>query len=253
MVETHDLSLVIIDPFLYVYDLPVPRGKEPFQALQAALLPFRQLAIDLHFSLIFVDHRRKSSRDDVDVFQTLYGSRAKEAIADTLIMVERHEHELTLSTKGRKIEERVFHFGFQCDATSSWTWSFEGEGASVVSGSRTRFILQAFANARTANQYELDARGVIDFGEAEHSLALYNRVRQALFQLRRKGILVRVSNGLFAVVNLGDLPTHRRSTHRYLERVAELILNKFNGLYGTKIELVKHRYKENTRRTRTAC
>ena len=40
---------------------------------------------------------------------------------------------------------------------------------------------------------------------------------------------------------------------RYIERVAELILNKFNGLYGTKIELVKHRYKENTRRTRTEC
>jgi len=39
----------------------------------------------------------------------------------------------------------------------------------------------------------------------------------------------------------------------YLERVAELIFNKFNGLYGTKIELVKHRYKENTRRTRTEC
>ena len=38
----------------------------------------------------------------------------------------------------------------------------------------------------------------------------------------------------------------------YIERVAELILNKFNGLYGTKIELVKHRYKD-TRRTRTAC
>src|SRR5712691_1811842 len=39
----------------------------------------------------------------------------------------------------------------------------------------------------------------------------------------------------------------------YVERVAELIFNKFNGLYGTKIELVKHRYKENTRRTRTEC
>src|SRR6266852_252247 len=39
----------------------------------------------------------------------------------------------------------------------------------------------------------------------------------------------------------------------YLERVAELIFNKFNGLYGNKIELVKHRYKENTRRTRTEC
>ena len=41
--------------------------------------------------------------------------------------------------------------------------------------------------------------------------------------------------------------------HGYIERVAELMLNKFNGLYGTKIELVKHRYKENTRRTRTEC
>ena len=39
----------------------------------------------------------------------------------------------------------------------------------------------------------------------------------------------------------------------YVERVAELMINKFNGLYRTKIELVKHRYKENTRRTRTEC
>src|SRR5438874_4451173 len=31
------------------------------------------------------------------------------------------------------------------------------------------------------------------------------------------------------------------------------MLNKFNWLYETKIELVKHHYKENTRRTRTAC
>src|SRR6267378_339353 len=34
----------------------------------------------------------------------------------------------------------------------------------------------------------------------------------------------------------------------YVERVAELIINKFNALHGYKIEFVKHRYKENTRR-----
>jgi hypothetical protein len=39
----------------------------------------------------------------------------------------------------------------------------------------------------------------------------------------------------------------------YVECVAELMLNKFNRLYGTKIELVKHRYKENIRRTKTEC
>jgi hypothetical protein len=122
-------------------------------------------------------------------------------------MVERHDHELTLSTKGRKIEERIFHFGFQYDEpTHTWAWTFEGEGPLVVSGSRTRFILQAFANARTAGQFELDARGVIDFAEAEHTQALYNSVRQALFQLRRKGILIRARNGLFVVANPGDLP-----------------------------------------------
>jgi hypothetical protein len=42
-------------------------------------------------------------------------------------------------------------------------------------------------------------------------------------------------------------------TTSYVERVAELMFNKFNGLYGAKTELVKHRYKENTRRTRTEC
>jgi hypothetical protein len=31
------------------------------------------------------------------------------------------------------------------------------------------------------------------------------------------------------------------------------MLNKFNGLHETKIDLVKQHYKENTRRTRTEC
>jgi putative DNA primase/helicase len=210
MVTTHALSLVIIDPLLYVYDLAIPRGKDPFQALQAALLPFRQLAIDLHIALIFVDHRRKSSRDDIDIFETLYGSRAKEAIADTLMMVERHEHELMISTKGRKIEQQIFHFGFHLEETPTgqrtFTWHFDGLGAHRVSGARTRMVLQAFANARAAGHFELDARAVIDYAEEQQAPTLYNSVRQALFQLRRKGLLIRARNGLFVVANPSMLP-----------------------------------------------
>ena len=32
----------------------------------------------------------------------------------------------------------------------------------------------------------------------------------------------------------------QQAAEKYLERVAELMINKFNGLYGTQIDLVKH-------------
>jgi len=75
---------------------------------------------------------------------------------------------------------------------------------------------------------------------------------------------IRASQGTKTPDCLGLIRTHKgmgaeamkkqeEFTSRYLERVAELMLNKFNGLHGTKIELVKHRNKENTRRTRTEC
>jgi hypothetical protein len=168
-VTTHGFTLVIIDPLMYVYDLAIPRGKDPFQAMQQALLPFRQLAIEQHFALLFVDHRRKSSQHDLDIFETLYGSRAKEAIADALLMVERDDHDIRISTKGRRIDQHVFHFSFQYHETDhTFAWSFTGIDTAVLSGTRQRMILQAFANAHAAGQVELDARGVIDFAEDQY-------------------------------------------------------------------------------------
>jgi hypothetical protein len=86
------------------------------------------------------------------------------------------------------------------------TWAFGGADQGMLSGSRQKTVLQAFANARDASVYELGPRDVIDYAELGQSASAYNNIRQALFKLRRKRVLIRTKSGLFAVADPSILP-----------------------------------------------
>src|SRR5262249_4553342 len=64
-VTTYHLSLVVLDPLMYLLDQPIPRGVDPFVAMKNMLLPFHWLASEHKFALVFVDHTRKASTQDV--------------------------------------------------------------------------------------------------------------------------------------------------------------------------------------------
>lgn len=197
VVLEHKLSLVVIDPLMYVYDLPSNK-KDPFLEMKSALLPFRQLARALQFSMVFVDHQRKTSKDDIDIFQTLYGSRAKEAIADSLIMVSRYENEVRFDCKGRSIKPQVLHFTFtRNEEANTFTWAFIGLGDSMASGTLQLKILQALKDAEIRGRRALNVAGVIDFAEMLATPSTTNKIRQAMFQMYKKGILFRSDEGLF--------------------------------------------------------
>jgi len=206
-VKQYQLSLVVLDPLMYLLDQTIPRGMDPFLAMKRMLLPFHWLASELKFALVFVDHTRKASVQDPDVFTTLYGSQAKQAVAYTLIMVSREGDELTLDTKGRGAGEHKFLFTCkQAQTTQTITWTFGGADNTILSGSRQQLVLQAFANARAAGVFELGPRDVIDYAELQQSTTIYNNIRQALFKLRRKQVLHQMKSGLFAVANPDILP-----------------------------------------------
>ena len=212
-VQHHQLSLVILDPLMYLLDQPIPRGVDPFLAMKRMLLPLHWLASELQFALVCIDHTRKASAQDPDIFTTLYGSQGKQAIAYTLIMVSSTDAgpgaaELTLETKGRGVDQHKFLFTCTQDKTTAViTWTFGGADHALLSGSRQRLVLQAFANAREAGVYELGARDVVDYAELQQSPATYNNMRQALFQMRRKKILTQMKSGLFAVLDPSTLPS----------------------------------------------
>lgn len=198
MVTTYQLGLVIIDPLMYVYDVP-NNNRDQFREVKDALLPFRQMAIELGFSLVFVDHRRKENKDDVDIFQTLYGSQAKQAIADSLIMVEKHETEVTLHCKGRAIKPQKLHFTFQDkEEGTTFEWAFVGQGESHASGTLQQKIIQAFVDAEAKNQRALSIRDVLDYADMLHTTSNLNSVRQTMFKMYKRGGLLKTDMGLFA-------------------------------------------------------
>lgn len=197
MVTEYQLALVVIDPLMYVYDV-LTNSRDPFREVKDALLPFRQMAVELQFSLVFVDHRRKENKDDVDIFQTLYGSQAKQAITDSLIMVERYSNEVTFHCKGRAIKEQKLHFTFtHNEDNNTFVWGFAGEGRTFASGSLRQQIFDAFKDAEAKGHRALSVKDILDFSEMLQTTSNVNNVRQAVFQMYKKGLLLRTDTGLF--------------------------------------------------------
>jgi hypothetical protein len=129
MCQQHRPSLIVIDPISYLYDAP-KKGGDQFGEVKDMLLPLRWLGKTYHCAVLGVDHRRKKSAEDVDIFETTYGSNAKIAVADSLLMVVRDDHEVTVHARVRKGEDKTLSltFEFASDGTARWLWKGSSDG-----------------------------------------------------------------------------------------------------------------------------
>src|SRR4029077_7463641 len=123
IIATHHPSLIVLDPISYLYTTP-KKGSDQFGEVKDMLLPLRWLGKEHHCSILGVDHRRKKSTEDVDIFETTYGSNAKIAVADSILMIVREDKEVTVHARVRKAEDQTLTllFGFAADGTARWTW-----------------------------------------------------------------------------------------------------------------------------------
>lgn len=122
-------SLIVLDPISYLYDAP-KKGGDQFGEVKDMLLPLRWLGKTYHCAILGVDHRRKKSTEDVDIFETTYGSNAKIAVADSLLMIVREDHDITLHARVRKSEDKTLNlqFEFASDGTARWLWKGASNG-----------------------------------------------------------------------------------------------------------------------------
>jgi RecA-family ATPase len=107
MLQAHAPRLLVIDPISYLYVLKRTGGQ--FEETKDMLFPLRWLGKQYRCAIVCVDHRRKRSRDDVSIFDTLHGSVAKLAVADALLMVERDDSEITVAALVRKGKDQTLH------------------------------------------------------------------------------------------------------------------------------------------------
>lgn len=203
-VQEHELSLVVVDPLSYVYDPKVGKQTDSFREAKDMLLPLRQLSRELHFSLMFVDHRRKQGKDDADVFQTLYGSVAKYAVADALIMMVRRDEEVTLHCRGRKIKDQVI----ACELTfvgGEASWKVHGANDAYGADSLKSKVLLAFQEAeRITHRRAFNLGDVLMFAELEPTPQMRETIRVILFRLCREGVVVKAERNMFLLAGEDD-------------------------------------------------
>lgn len=203
-VLAYALDLVVIDPLSYVYDPKLGKQTDSFREAKDMLLPLRQLARELHFALVFVDHRRKQGKDDADVFQTLYGSVAKYAVADALIMVIRKDDEVTLHCRGRKIKDQIIACEFTFDQGCAY-WKVQGTSDFHGTETLREKILQAFRDAeRLSAKRGLKVQDVIEYAELGQTPQMMEMVRNLMFRMFKNGELHKADRGVFLLAGDDD-------------------------------------------------
>jgi hypothetical protein len=75
-------------------------------------LPLRAMMAENHVPLVGVEHRRKKSADDVDIFETQHGTQAKGTIADATLVIVRETEDITLHARVRDAREQTLTIGF---------------------------------------------------------------------------------------------------------------------------------------------
>jgi hypothetical protein len=122
--KLHQPRLLIIDPISYLYVLK--RNGSQFEETKDMLFPLRWLGREYKCAIVCLDHRRKRSREDVSMVDTLYGSVAKQAVADGLIMVNKEEDELELDLTIRAGKTQKLYMSFVFEGGRCFL-SYKGE------------------------------------------------------------------------------------------------------------------------------
>jgi hypothetical protein len=125
--DEHHPRLLVIDPLSYLYAPSTGKG-DLFTEMRQMVFPLRWLAKKHQCAVVALDHRRKRSKDDVNIFDTLHGSIAKQAVADALLMVERQDEELTLAALVRRGRDATHHLTMQFKDGQCWL-AYKGEAA----------------------------------------------------------------------------------------------------------------------------
>lgn len=180
--EHHQPRLLIIDPLSYLYVLK--RSGSQFEETKDMLFPLRWLGRKYGCAIVCIDHRRKRSRDDVTVFDTLHGSVAKQAVADGLLMIDRQEKEVTVAGIIRNANDVLLHLTMEFVEGRVYL-NYEQEGRNMpttMSEIRMR-VFQTLQQSAVA----LSIREIMALGDMPDLGPLRNTINQILIRAVHHG------------------------------------------------------------------
>jgi hypothetical protein len=197
VIDRYHPALIVLDPISYLY-AQTRKNADQFGEVKDMLLPLRWLGKEHHCTILGVDHRRKRSSEDVDIFETTYGSTAKIAVADSILMVVRDQSDVTLHARVRKAEDQTITLGFTFapDGTALWEWKGATKGLhdqSRQSDLRRRVIMLL---AHTG--YPISIEEIMLELDIPPSRQARNSIDQILLRARKAGEIVKTERGMYA-------------------------------------------------------
>lgn len=188
-------ALIVIDPISYLYT-PSKRNGDQFTEVRQMLLPLRWLGKTYHCAIVGLDHRRKKSSEDVDIFETLHGSQAKIAVADSLLLIQRDGVDITVGVRGRRGVEQSISLAllFADDGTARWQWKGSSEGVGQENyGEMRRKVLEVMEATRT--QFTVEEL-VFGLGLPD-TKPIRDQLKKILYRSVESGELVKTARGKF--------------------------------------------------------
>ena len=176
--------LVIID-VLTAFRPPVTPKDNAYTADYNAVKVLTELAAELGIAIVIVHHTRKS-RDQVDPFDRVSGTLGLSGAADTALILDRDGNGVTLYGRGRDIPEIETAVQFNKDACR---WSVMGRAAEVHVSDERKVILDTL-------KVSDEPMSAITLADATRMTR--PNVKQLLFQMAIKGLVVKIGRGLYA-------------------------------------------------------
>jgi hypothetical protein len=193
-------ALVVLDPLSYLYP-QAKHGGDQFQTLRHWLLPLRYLGKRYHTALVGVEHRRKQSKDDISIVETIHGSNAKIAIADSLLVIVRDQTDVTMHATVRKGSDQTIslEFTFDQDGAAHWTWKGSTEGLlQMGTHSDMRIRVSQYLGASPLSSFTIP--DIVSHLHLAQTPQTQNMIQQLLYRMEKDGEVMKVSRGHYSWV-----------------------------------------------------
>lgn len=194
--ERYHPALVVLDPISYLYS-PMKKSGDQFAEVRDMLLPLRWMGREYHATIAGVDHRRKKSADDVDIFETQYGSVSKGAIADAMFVIVRDDKEITLHARIRKAADQTLTLGFEFDQHGHATWTWKGSVDGLVGMGQYGDLRQRVIEAISGAQIPLSIPDILAGLSMPDSRQSRNAIYNILFRAQKSHEVQKTTRGQY--------------------------------------------------------
>jgi hypothetical protein len=197
ILQVYHPVLLVLDPLSYLYP-PARHGGDQFDTLRQWLLPLRYLGKRTHTAIVGVEHRRKQSKDDISIVETIRGSNAKVAVADSLIVIVRDLDDVTMHATVRKGSDQTISLGFSFDkdGAAHWTWKGSTEGLlQTGTHSDMRIRVSQLLGGNPQSAYTIP--DILSQLKEDVNPAMHNLMRQLLHRMEKAGEVTKQGRGAY--------------------------------------------------------